>query len=114
MAIAPVRDISVVISTRNRAPLLNDMLAALQEQQLQNTTWEVVVINNGSTDSTQSVLEQNWPGLELVGLFEPIAGKSRALNRALEITRGALVVFTDDDVKLSPSWVLGYLWLRRL
>jgi GT2 family glycosyltransferase len=51
------------------------------------------------------VLDAFSEHLPLIALEEPRAGKNRALNRALEIARGALLVFTDDDVIVQPGWL---------
>lgn len=97
-------DISVIIATRNRALLLRQALESLEKQHVGNLSWEAIVIDNGSTDTTSSVLSHPWK-FTLIRLWEPIAGKSRALNQALEQVRGSLLAFTDDDVLLFPHWL---------
>jgi len=101
-------DISVVVSTRNRANTLQRLLGTLQRQRLNGATLEVIIINNGSTDDTETVLARDW-GLNLVRLQEPVAGKSRALNRALQQIRGRFIVFTDDDITAPVEWLLSFL-----
>lgn len=101
----PQLDVSVVIATRDRAALLQQTLEGLQKQKTGSLSWEVVIIDNGSSDDTQSVLKRPWEGLTLVKLVEDVAGKSRALNQALERVRGTLLVFTDDDVLPVPVWL---------
>jgi GT2 family glycosyltransferase len=98
-------DISVLIATYNRARQLEATLNDLCRQQTDGFQWEVIAIDNGSTDDTQSVLKRASERLELVTLYEPISGKSRCLNKAFEIARGKLLVFTDDDVHLVPTWL---------
>lgn len=98
-------DISVIIATKDRSQMLEQTLNSLQRQRIKGLSWEVVVVDNGSADDTQSVLRRPWPGLSLVILFEPIAGKSRALNQALEVAQGGLLVFTDDDALFSVIWL---------
>jgi GT2 family glycosyltransferase len=67
---------------------------------------EFVVVDNGSVDGTQQVLDEFRAKLPLTSLREPAPGKSRALNRALrEVTLGSLIVFTDDDVTPNPAWL---------
>jgi glycosyltransferase involved in cell wall biosynthesis len=101
-------DLSVLIATRDRAQLLEATLGHLRRQRLDGVNWEVVVIDNGSTDETASLLERAAGHLPLVVLNEPEAGKNRALNRALDAARGRLLVFTDDDMELAPGWLAGY------
>ena len=101
----PPLDLSVLIATRNRARLLGPTLASLARQELNGLRWEVIVIDNHSTDDTPQVLEQARRTLPVVPLFESEPGKNRALNRGLTIARGQLLVFTDDDGTHSPGWL---------
>jgi glycosyltransferase involved in cell wall biosynthesis len=105
--VEPSLDLSVVISTRNRARELERTLRSLQQQDLPDLAAELVIVDNGSSDGTAAVLQNPWPGLRIVALFEPIAGKSRALNRALDTVKGDLLVFTDDDITAGPGWLAG-------
>lgn len=98
-------DISVVIATRNRAALLAATLEHLVEQELGERSWEVIVADNGSTDDTAAVLSDFADRLPLVAIEHPEPGKNRALNRALGLARGELLVFTDDDVATPPNWL---------
>lgn len=104
-------DISVCLATRNRASLLAQTLRCLAQQELDDTTLEVIVVDNGSSDETATVLAAARPTLPLVCLEEPVAGKNRALNRALDVAQGSLLVFTDDDVIPENHWLLE---LRRV
>ena len=107
-------DLSVLLSTRDRAPLLAGVLEHLCRQEgLDGVRWEVLVVDNGSTDGTPDVLARFAQRLPLVALREPRAGKSLALNRALESARGELLVFTDDDVEPVPRWLAEYLAASR-
>lgn len=99
-------DISVLLATRDRARILEHTLQSFRDQQLQGRSWEVVVIDNGSSDDTPAVLQRAAAELPLVAQSEPLQGKNRALNKGLELVRGALVVFTDDDVVADSRWIL--------
>lgn len=96
---------SVLIATRDRAASLARTLETLASQVCPGLEWEVLVVDNGSRDGTAGVLEDFAAKLPLVALSEPRAGKNRALNRALGVARGELLVFTDDDVLLEPGWL---------
>lgn len=98
-------DLSVLVATRDRAGSLARTLESLAAQAASDLDWELLVVDNGSVDETPSVLERFKATLPLVALSEPSPGKNRALNRALESTRGRLLVFTDDDVIVSPGWL---------
>ena len=99
------RDITLIVATRNRARHLERMLKSIERQAIEYLSCEVIVVDNGSQDDTQSVLKRSLSGFTLVTLYEERAGKSRALNRGLDIASGDLVVFTDDDVTASPVWL---------
>jgi len=98
-------DISVLVATRNRARQLERMLLSVEEQALDGRSCELIVVDNGSVDDTQSALKREWTRFTLVALYEETAGKSRALNRGLDVAAGDLVVFTDDDITASPNWL---------
>ncbi len=71
---------------------------------------ELLIVDNGSTDETQALLS-NYNSqigeLSLVILTEPQKGKSRALNRALAVATGEIILFTDDDVLPPANWISG-------
>ena len=98
-------EISLLIATKDRAALLERTLSTLRHQSSVDVDWEVIVVDNGSIDDTPTVLSKFREHLPLTVLNEPVPGKSRALNRALEVARGGLFVFTDDDVELCTSWL---------
>lgn len=98
--------VSVILATRDRADLLADTLRELEAQDSASRTWEIIVADNGSTDNTAEVLRRAAETLPLVSVFEPRPGKNRALNRALELARGDLLLFTDDDVVPDPRWIM--------
>ncbi len=98
-------EISVLIATRDRARLLEATLLALRQQRLGPIGWEVIVVDNGSVDNTSALLSTFRESLPLTVLHEQMPGKSGALNRALEVAQGDLLVFTDDDVGPATSWL---------
>jgi hypothetical protein len=72
-------------------------------------TWELLVVNNNSCDGTDEVIAHQAQHLPLRRLFEPRPGKSYACNLAIAEARGDLIVWTDDDVLVSPRWLACYL-----
>src|SRR5581483_1150647 len=69
--------------------------------------WDVIVVDNNSSDHTRDVVESRVAGfpVPLRYLFEPRQGKSNALNTGLAATDAAIIVFTDDDVRVGPGWL---------
>jgi GT2 family glycosyltransferase len=98
-------DVSVILATRNRADLLEQTLRHLARQELGSITCQVIVADNGSTDRTAEVLQAAAATLNLVSVTESTPGKNRALNRALPMAQGRLLVFTDDDVVPERDWI---------
>lgn len=94
--------ISVVVCTHNRAELLAGALSALQAQELDVSAYEVLVIDNNSTDSTREVAT-GFPSVRYV--FEPRVGLSHARNRGFAEARGEYVAYTDDDCEPPPRWL---------
>lgn len=100
--------VTVLVATHNRAPLLRQTLEALIEQKTpKDLDWEILVVDNGSTDDTLEVfrtMAMRAPG-RFRYLFEPNLGKSRALNAGIAVARGGVIALTDDDVSPAADWV---------
>lgn len=97
---------SVVIPTFNRADELEKTLASLAKINPPGT-WEVIVVDNNSSDATAQVVKgaiPNFP-VELHYLFEPQAGRSPALNSGIRAARGEIIATTDDDVRFEADWL---------
>lgn len=98
--------VSLIICTRNRAADLEGCLASVAAAARGRNDVEVIVVDNGSRDATPAVV-QSWAkntGFAVLALKEPVAGVSRAKNRALKAARGDIVAFTDDDCRLAPDY----------
>lgn len=89
--------IGVVICTYNRAPLLGQALGALCGQTLGPDRFEVVVIDDGSTDDTRTVVEHFAAILNLRYAYQANSGLATGKNHGLFLTSAPLVAFLDDD-----------------
>ena len=100
-------DVSVGICTYNRSGLLRSSLETVLSQQADNVRYEVVVVDNNSTDDTRQVVDsfiaRGCSNLRYV--FEGRQGLSHARNTAIREARAPLVAFTDDDVQVASDWV---------
>ena len=106
-------DVSVIVPTFQRAALLDRCLTALSVAGA-NCAYEVVVVDDGSTDSTGDVLDRHLGRLPLTALRQPKnAGPAAARNRGLSESRGALVLFVDDDVVAAPDLLSRHLALHQ-
>lgn len=112
-------DISVIIATRNRAGVLPGALTHLAAQQTAPPaggasgvafTFEVIVVDNGSTDETRSVVRRAAEGfpVSLGYVYEPAAGKSWALNAGMQAATGTIFAFMDDDIEPSSGWLAAF------
>ncbi len=100
--------ISVVIATRNRAAQLAKCLRQFQQLDLDGIPdWELIVVDNGSSDDTARVVQtlRDSTDLPLRYLLEQRAGVSPARNTGLRAARFDITAFTDDDCMVDPGWL---------
>lgn len=97
---------SIVVATCNRAESLRATLASLAALEA-TATWEVVIVDNNSSDSTREVVERAKAGFPapLRYVFEREQGRSAALNRGFAVAEGQILVTTDDDVRVDRDWL---------
>jgi glycosyltransferase involved in cell wall biosynthesis len=97
---------SVVIATYNRAADLRGTLDSLARLRPQGD-WEVIVVDNNSTDGTRAVLESAAAAFPapLRYVFEREQGRSPALNAGIRLAAGDIIATTDDDVRVEPDWL---------
>lgn len=94
---------TVVIATYNRADLLGRALQSLADQLERN--WEVVVVNDGSTDDTEQVIQEStlqW-GEKLRYVFQENKGVAHAKNTGIQAARGKYITFLDSDDEFHPT-----------
>ena len=97
-----------MIATRNRASYLQRALVSLQAQ-LAPPSFEVIVVDNGSSDGTRDLVEQ------IAGAFEslryvawPLPNRGQARNRGVAVAGGRYLLFCDDDVALPEGWLAAH------
>jgi glycosyltransferase involved in cell wall biosynthesis len=97
---------SIIIATYNRADELVHTLRSLAGVSTRSP-WEVIVVDNNSSDHTRQVVEDAAPTfpVALRYLFEATQGKAAALNTAIREARGEILVFTDDDALVEADWL---------
>jgi glycosyltransferase involved in cell wall biosynthesis len=99
---------SVILCTFNRCQSLRKALESVAASELpESVTWEVLVVDNNSTDDTRAVAKEfcrRHPN-RFRYLFEAQQGKSHALNAGIREARGHIVAFVDDDVTVEPTWL---------
>lgn len=100
--------LTVIIATHNGSERLPVTLESLTRLQSPEGGWQLVVVENGSTDGTLDVLESFASRLPLEIRTRAEPAKAAALNAVIPLTAGDLVVFTDDDVVVDPEWLIHF------
>ncbi|MBV8579719.1 MAG: glycosyltransferase family 2 protein [Candidatus Eremiobacteraeota bacterium] len=95
--------LSVVIATKDRAPMLDAALESLRAQENAPAV-ELVVVDNGSSDATPQVAQRHGAVYEYVA--EPHRGKAR--NAGIDRASGDVVLFVDDDVVTPPHFLAAH------
>ena len=99
-------DVSIVLCTYNRSDVLPRALESLLDQDHDAARYEIVAVDNNSTDLTRECIESfRSRASNLRYVFEAKQGLSHARNAGILAARGPIVAFTDDDVRVSREWV---------
>jgi glycosyltransferase involved in cell wall biosynthesis len=96
-----------VVPTRNRERLLMRALESLLAQHAGRVRYEVIVVDNGSTDGTRALVDSFAARgrARVRHVHEPRPGASQARNTGIAAARAPIVAFLDDDVEADPTWV---------
>jgi len=97
--------ISVIICTHNREDFLRYCLNSLYRQTLQQEQYEVLVVDNASTDGTEAVCQAYQVHKNFRYIFESIPGLSQARNTGWQHGQGRYIAFIDDDATALPDWL---------
>lgn len=105
-------DLTVVVPTYNQADLLRECLRSLTQQSLPHDRYEVVVVDDGSTDGTQAVLAEFGPPVRSIR-FPANRGRSAARNVGIRDADATLVVLVDSDIVVRPDFLQSHLRTHR-
>jgi glucosyl-dolichyl phosphate glucuronosyltransferase len=98
--------LSVVIPTKNRANLLQIALKSIIDQGLLDNQFEVLVVDNGSTDHTKLIVESYQRQASNVRYFyDQTPGLHVGRHRGLKEARGDILVYVDDDIEAMQGWL---------
>lgn len=98
--------ISVVLSTYNRCGVLGKALECLALQEAPGIEYEVIIVDNNSTDQTRQVAEALAAGdRRFRYIFEGHQGLSHGRNAGIRAARADVIAFTDDDVEVAQDWI---------
>ncbi len=94
-------EVSVIVPVRNGAQSIRPLLESLVAQSLSPERYEVIVVDNASTDGTGEIAAAY--GVRVVR--DPVANRSRARNRGAEAARSRRYAFTDADCEAHRDWL---------
>jgi cellulose synthase/poly-beta-1,6-N-acetylglucosamine synthase-like glycosyltransferase len=103
--------ISVLVPLHNEEDVLETLVASLLDSDYDKDRMEIILINDHSDDSTQDLVEQlaaKHPIVQMLNRYEGAPGKPAALNDALEISKGEVIIIFDADYQPSKN-ILGRL-----
>jgi glycosyltransferase involved in cell wall biosynthesis len=100
----PDPQISAIICTHNRDTYLGAAIDSLLAQEFA-AGFEVVVVDNNSSDRTREVVEERLSDPRLKYVFEPVLGLSVARNTGAKESRGEILAYLDDDAVASSRWL---------
>lgn len=108
---------SVIIPARNEEANIGNCLRSILQQSYPPELFEVIVINDHSTDQTEQIIDsfrQQYPNVQLLNLKEVLDGqqinayKKKAIELAITQSSGNWIVTTDADCRVSPEWLFLY------
>ncbi len=99
--------VTVIVPTYNRRALLRECLASLLSQTYAEDCYEIIIVDDGSTDGTDDLVDCMAHGSspELRYFRQSNRGPAAARNLGMKTARGEIIAFTDDDCIASPTWL---------
>lgn len=101
-------DVSVIIPTYNRRESLQRTLESLAQQTFSTDDFEVIVVDDGSTDSTAQIQQIEWP-FTLQYYYQENQGIAVARNWAVRQSRAKYIAFLDDDIVVNQQYIEAML-----
>jgi glycosyltransferase involved in cell wall biosynthesis len=106
-----MKKISVIICTYNREKYLYNALKSIAEQDYSQKLYEIVLINNNSTDNTEDICRQfqhDFPDVSFRYVVENQQGLSYARNRGIDESNGEILIYVDDDATVFSGYLRAY------
>ncbi|RYE58186.1 MAG: glycosyltransferase family 2 protein [Sphingobacteriales bacterium] len=100
--------VSIIIPTYNRASYLQTTLVSITKQVFNRNGFEIIVIDNGSSDNTNEVCRRYSEYFKnFIYYFDPTPGLLTGRHKGAELSTGEVLSFIDDDVELNKYWLKG-------
>jgi len=106
-------EVSIIIPTYNRKEILREALEFLFNQSYPKENYEIVIVDDGSTDGTEKMINSLSPPCRLVYLHQDRKGPAIARNLGIKNARGKIIVFIDSDIFPSPDFINEHVKFHR-
>ncbi len=105
---SPTHHISIIICSYNRGQFIGEALDSLAKQTLSADKFEIIIVNNNSTDNTESICKKfiaQHPVLDIKYVLETNQGLSFARNRGIAESKYSIITYIDDDAYAKPDFL---------
>lgn len=100
-------EISVIVPTYNRKDLLKDCLQSLFNQSYPKDKYEIIVVDDGSTDGTKEMVKELKPNVTLRYFYQNNQGPASARNLGIKNAKGKILAFIDSDCVADKNWLVN-------
>lgn len=106
---------TVIIPTYNRADILKECLEKLKKQDFVKSEYEIIVVDDGSSDDTKKVVEnaQKKSSVSIRYLYQKNQGQGIARNFGLRYAEGKIIIFIGDDILVLPDFLKQHMTYHR-
>ncbi|MBA7618359.1 Undecaprenyl-phosphate 4-deoxy-4-formamido-L-arabinose transferase [subsurface metagenome] len=106
-------EVSIIIPTYNHRETLREALEFLFNQSYPKENYEIVIVDDGSTDGTEKMINSLSPPCRLVYLHQDRKGPATARNLGIKNARGKIIIFIDSDIFSSPDFINEHVKFHR-